>query len=178
MRLIYAEAPRYSTDPVQAIKRCCDLEANTRQVIDRLHQERRAESQMSLWQARLEAVLMTKARAWCTIKVVMIWNYFKHLIRFKEYSQAISIYNDLLEAASEEKKPAILQLLSRLAILIGDEKLVERYTRELTIQNIGTQNFYLHKGFKAAFFGNFSKALEHLQTAQKGTGGLSNPAVR
>ena len=68
--------------------------------------------------------------------------------------------------------------MSRLAILIGDEKLVERYTRELTIQNSGTQNFYLHKGFKAAFFGNFSKALEHLQTAQKGTGGLANPIVR
>uniref|UniRef100_A0AC34QP66 Uncharacterized protein n=1 Tax=Panagrolaimus sp. JU765 TaxID=591449 RepID=A0AC34QP66_9BILA len=162
LRLIHAEAPKYFGRAPEAIQRCYELEKNTRTILEWLKNEKKPANELDLWKSRLEVVLMAKARIWYSMK---------------EFGQSMSIYNSLLDVVSDEKRSKLLQLLSRIAVVIGDEKLVERYTRELTIQNSGTQNFYLHKSFKAAFYGNYPKALEHLQTAQKGTGGLSNPMV-
>jgi tetratricopeptide (TPR) repeat protein len=162
LRLIHAEVPRFSPDPIESVKRCCTLEELTKKVIDKMIVEQRPENHISLWRQRLEVVKMTKARAWHTMK---------------EYHQCITIYHDLLSKATDEKRARLIQLLLRTAVVIGDEKLVEKYSRELTVQNSGSQNYYLHKSIKDAFYGNYAKAINNLQNAQKTSGGLSNPMV-
>jgi tetratricopeptide (TPR) repeat protein len=162
LRLIHAEAPRFGPDPIESIKRCCTLEELTYKVIEQVTTEHRPENQIKLWKQRLEAVKLTKARAWYSMK---------------EYHQCITIYQDILSKATDEKRARLIQLLLRTAVIIGDEKLVEKYSRELTIQNSGSQNFYLHKGIKDAFYGNYAKAINNFQNAQKTSGGLSNPMI-
>uniref|UniRef100_A0AC34GHE0 Uncharacterized protein n=1 Tax=Panagrolaimus sp. ES5 TaxID=591445 RepID=A0AC34GHE0_9BILA len=68
LRMIHAEAPRFSPDPIESVKRCCTLEEITKQVIDQMTIENRPENQIKLWKQRLEAVKMTKARCWYTMK--------------------------------------------------------------------------------------------------------------
>uniref|UniRef100_A0A7E4UQP1 Trafficking protein particle complex subunit 12 n=1 Tax=Panagrellus redivivus TaxID=6233 RepID=A0A7E4UQP1_PANRE len=162
MRLIHAEAPRFTPNPVASVTLCCALAEKVRQIINQLKADAAPEAHVRLWEQRLETVLLTKARAWFTMK---------------EYHQCIAVYTELLPLVSDERKVKILQHLQRVAVVIGDAKLVEHYSREITIQNSGSANFYLHKGIKAAFYGNYGKAVENLQAAQKGSGGLTNPVV-
>uniref|UniRef100_A0AC35GYB1 Uncharacterized protein n=1 Tax=Panagrolaimus sp. PS1159 TaxID=55785 RepID=A0AC35GYB1_9BILA len=162
LRLIHAEAPRFSPDPIESVKRCCTLEEITKQVIDQMTAEQRSDNHIKLWKQRLESVKMTKSRCWYTMK---------------EFHQCITIYQELLSKATDEKRARLLQLLLKIAVIIGDEKLVEKFSREITIQNSGSQNFYLHKGIKDAFYGNYAKAINNFQNAQKTSGGLTNPMV-
>uniref|UniRef100_A0A914YP16 Trafficking protein particle complex subunit 12 n=1 Tax=Panagrolaimus superbus TaxID=310955 RepID=A0A914YP16_9BILA len=162
LRMIHAEAPRFSPDPIESIKRCCALEEITKQVIDQMTIESRSENQIKLWKQRLEAVKLMKARCWYTMK---------------EFHQCITVYQELLSKATDDKRARLLQLLLRISVVIGDEKLVEKFSREITVQNSGSQNFYLHKGIKDSFYGNYAKAINNFQNAQKTSGGLSNPTV-
>lgn len=109
---------------------------------------------------------------------VLLLDVSQTLPRFQEYHQCITIYQDLLSKATDEKRGRLLQLLLRISVVVGDEKLVEKFSRDLSIQNCDSQSFYLHKAIKDAFYGsNYAKAINHLQTAQKSSDGLSNPRV-
>ncbi|CEF67787.1 Trafficking protein particle complex subunit 12 [Strongyloides ratti] len=150
--LCHAEYLKYSLNPWDCIPRINQLENNVKKVIKFLKNNNEAENFIDDWNKRLLSVELMKART---------------LYFLKQTRLSFEVYNGLLLSTKEENlKKQILQMLTRLAIVIGDEKTMEKYIKELNPQSGATQ-YYLHKCLRAIFNGNYSYAQEQLQNISR-----------
>uniref|UniRef100_A0A0K0FGC2 Trafficking protein particle complex subunit 12 (inferred by orthology to a human protein) n=1 Tax=Strongyloides venezuelensis TaxID=75913 RepID=A0A0K0FGC2_STRVS len=152
LRLCYAEYLKYSTNPWECIPRINHLESGVKRVIEFLKTNNEMEPFIEDWNKRLLSVELMKART---------------LYFLKQTRLSFEVYSDLLLNMKDENlKKQILQMLTRLAITIGDEKTMEKFISELNPQAGATQ-FYLHKCLRAIFNGNYSYAQEQLQNISR-----------
>uniref|UniRef100_A0A0K0DXM5 TPR_REGION domain-containing protein n=2 Tax=Strongyloides stercoralis TaxID=6248 RepID=A0A0K0DXM5_STRER len=152
LRLCHAEYLKYSSNPWDCIPRINKLESNVRKTIEFLKNKNEMESSIDDWNKRLVTVELMKART---------------LYFLKQTRLSFETYNYLLSNIKEDNlKKEILQMLTRLAIVVGDEKTMEKYIKELNPQSGATQ-YYLHKCLRAIFNGNYSYAQEQLQNISR-----------
>ncbi|KAM3727118.1 Trafficking protein particle complex subunit [Dirofilaria immitis] len=146
MRLIHAEALRFTSNPWATLERIDRLEKNVNKVLD--NSVNRSERFFEIWKSRLLAVQKMRARS---------------LYFLKEYSTSMILYNRLSKAAelSSEQQTSLKLMLMRMAIAIGDQKKLEYYSNEITTSDHDDQ--ILHRCLKCIFYGSYNDAYEALQ---------------
>ncbi|EJD75183.1 tetratricopeptide repeat protein 15, variant [Loa loa] len=146
MRLIHAEALRFTSNPWATLERIDRLEKNVNKVLD--NSVSRSEYFFKIWKDRLLAVQKMRARS---------------LFFLKEYSTSMILYNRLSKAdgLSSEQRVALKLMLMRIAAAIGDQKNLEYYSNEITAS--GCDDQILHRCLKCIFYGNYNEAYETLQ---------------
>uniref|UniRef100_A0A915Q1Y1 Trafficking protein particle complex subunit 12 n=1 Tax=Setaria digitata TaxID=48799 RepID=A0A915Q1Y1_9BILA len=117
MRLIHAEALRFTSNPWAALERIDRLEKNVNKVLD--NSVNRSEYSLKIWNDRLLAVQKMRARS---------------LFFLKEYSTSMILYNRLSKAdgLSAKQRVALKLMLMRMAIAIGNQKKLEHYSNEIS----------------------------------------------
>ncbi|CAG9536959.1 unnamed protein product [Cercopithifilaria johnstoni] len=146
MRLIHAEALRFTSNPWAALERIDRLEKSVNKILD--NSASRSKYFFKIWEDRLLAVQKMRARS---------------LFFLKEYSTSMILYNRLSKAdgLSSEQRIALKLMLMRMAVTIGDQKNLEHYSNEITASACDDQ--ILHRCLKYIFHGNYNKAYETLQ---------------
>ncbi|KAL3981413.1 hypothetical protein ACH3XW_42990 [Acanthocheilonema viteae] len=146
MRLIHAEALRFTSNPWATLERIDRLEKNVKKVLD--NSMNKSKYFFKIWEDRLLAVQKMRARS---------------LFFLKEYSTSMILYNRLSKAGgfSSEQEIALKLMLMRMAMAIGDQKNLEHYSNEIAAATYDDQ--ILHKCLKYIFYGNYNEAYETLQ---------------
>lgn len=147
LRLIHAEAPRFTPEPWTAVSRLQRLEGCVKEVLVMCQRINVAET-TDLWRKRMQCVKSTKART---------------LFFLKEYYTSARLYRSLMDTSTQNEKAAVLEALVRIYVYIGDEKGLERCLHELSIQS-NDLSFPLHKSLKPVFYGNFPQAEEQFKS--------------
>ncbi|VDN18944.1 unnamed protein product [Gongylonema pulchrum] len=146
MRLIHAEALCFTPFPWAALERIDRLEQNVNKVL--ANSAGRSERFQKIWNDRLLAVQKMRART---------------LFFLKEYTTSMVLYNRLSRAdMNREQKVALKLMLMRMALAVGDEKKLERYSNE--VATMSSDNDVLHRCLKRIFYGDYSEAVEVLYT--------------
>ncbi|VDK71312.1 unnamed protein product [Onchocerca ochengi] len=116
MRLIHAEALRFTSNPWATLVRIDRLEKDVNKVLN--NSVSRSEHFFEIWKDRLLAVQKMRARS---------------LYFLKEYSTSMILYNRLSKAVglSSEQQTALKLMLMRMAVAIGDPKKLEYYSNEI-----------------------------------------------
>ncbi|CAD5206438.1 unnamed protein product [Bursaphelenchus okinawaensis] len=143
LRLIHAEVPRFSDNPEHVFSRLGKLEENTKTVLAAMEDD----MHKSVWEKRLEAVQLVRARA---------------LYHLKDYMRAIQVYEDLLSRVkSTEKHNLISNQLTRISMIVGHSKFFEKAV------SLNKSSAYHHnKGLRAIFAANYQKALDCFTSAK------------
>uniref|UniRef100_A0AC35TZN7 TPR_REGION domain-containing protein n=1 Tax=Rhabditophanes sp. KR3021 TaxID=114890 RepID=A0AC35TZN7_9BILA len=148
LRLIHAEALRFSSTPWNCIPRIERLESNIDLLICKMIKETMPAIQIEDWKKRLECVHLMKART---------------LYFLKQTTQSSSLYNKIVNETKDDKfKRQLLEMLTRLSISCGDEQAMEKFFKELNSQS-NVNQYYFHKCLRAVFHGNYLNAQEQLQ---------------
>uniref|UniRef100_A0AAF5PVK5 Tetratricopeptide repeat protein 15 n=1 Tax=Wuchereria bancrofti TaxID=6293 RepID=A0AAF5PVK5_WUCBA len=157
MRLVHAEALRFTSNPWTTLERIDKLEKNVNNVLD--NSGNKSEYFFKIWKDRLLAVQKMRARS---------------LFFLKEYSTSMILYNRLSKAGglNSEQRIALKLMLMRMAMSIGDQKNLEHYSNEIV--SSGCDEEILHKCLKYMFYGNYNEAYE---TLQKCLNSLASPEL-
>ncbi|VIO85842.1 ttc15-prov protein, putative [Brugia malayi] len=157
MRLVHAEALRFTSNPWATLERIDKLEKNVNRVLD--NSGNKSEYFFKIWKDRLLAVQKMRARS---------------LFFLKEYSTSMILYNRLSKAGglNSEQRIALKLMLMRMAMSIGDQKNLEHYSNEIV--SSGCDDQILHRCLKYMFYGNYNEAYD---TLQKCMNSLASPEL-
>ncbi|VDN07395.1 unnamed protein product [Thelazia callipaeda] len=127
MRLIHAEALRFTSSPWSAIERIDRLEKNVTEVLDNALDK--SEYFTKIWNDRLLAVRKMRARS---------------LFFLKEYTTSMILYNRLSNTKELEceQRTVLKMMLMRMALIVGDEKKLEHYSHDMGPVDLNNQVAY------------------------------------
>lgn len=149
MRLVHAEALRFTSYPWAALERIDRLEQDVNKVLAEITNNNVYIHKV--WNDRLFSVQKMRART---------------LFALKEYNASMILFDRLSKTAiSSEEKAALNLMLMRMAMIIGDQKKLEFYLNEAA--SLSSDDQVLHRCLKCIFYGNYNEAYEMLQTHVK-----------
>lgn len=148
MRLIHAEALRFSPFPWNSLIRIEALQSHVEQIVNIFRLRNEPESYLNDWEKRLESVK---------------YLYVRVLHGLGEYQISMTMLNKVREETkNNEEKTALSRALMRMAMQAGDEKAMNIYAEEANKLSNGTNAMTVHKAMRSIFLGSNNHANEYI----------------
>jgi hypothetical protein len=114
LRIIHAELPKYSAEMSKSYKRLCKLVENIESIIS---QNQLISDHKCVWQKRLEAVELTKAR---------------FLYALNDTSNVVALYRQIASRTTDQQRhQQIRKMLIKFAAICGNSQLMDEFCQEV-----------------------------------------------
>ncbi|KAF1747446.1 hypothetical protein GCK72_023908 [Caenorhabditis remanei] len=148
MRIIHAEALRFSPFPWSSLIRIEALRLQVEQIVNIFRMQSAPTSHVEDWEKRLECAKLL---------------YVRVLHELGEYKISIKMLDKVRqETKNQEEKIILTRALMRMAMQAGDEKAMNYFAEKANNISSGTNEMIVHKAMRSIFLGSNNHAYEYI----------------
>ncbi|CAP23264.2 Protein CBG02113 [Caenorhabditis briggsae] len=148
LRIIHAEALRFSPFPWHSMIRIEALQSQVEQIVNIFRMQNAPASQIEDWEKRLQCVKYLFVRV---------------LHELGEYKIAIKTLDKARqETKNQEEKVVLTRALMRMAMQAGDEKAMHYFAEKASHLSNGTNLMIVHKAMRSIFLGSNNHAQDYI----------------
>uniref|UniRef100_A0A8R1HZ84 Uncharacterized protein n=1 Tax=Caenorhabditis japonica TaxID=281687 RepID=A0A8R1HZ84_CAEJA len=148
MRIIHAEALRFSPFPWNSVLRIETLLSQVEQIVNIFRMQGAPLNHIEDWEKRLDSVK---------------YLYVRVLHDLGEYKISMTMLGKVRsETKDPQEKNILTRALIRMAMQAGDEKAMNFYVEKASNQTAGSNELLLHKAMKSIFLGSNGHAQEYI----------------
>lgn len=155
MRIIHAEALRFSPFPWSSLIRIEALQLQVEQIVNIFRVQNAPTSHVEDWEKRLECVK---------------YLYVRVLHELGEYKISIKMLDKVRqETKNQEEKVILTRALMRMAMQAGDERAMNYFAEKANKLSSGTNEMIVHKAMRSIFLGSNTHAQEYIIRIPEGS---------